>query len=196
MILELWRTRDRPTVFGREWAKAWVKRALRSFELLRQFCFHTRLRFRGAQIHPSDFFSDPSLIVGKLQYLEVGKESFIGRVEIALHEKVVIGKRVCINDGAKLLTASHDPYSPTWPTVAKPITIKDHAWIATGAIILPGVTVGQGAVVGAGSVVSRDIPDQGIVIGNPGRLLTKSRCSNLEYSPTASLALYTAWRRV
>ena len=59
--------------------------------------------------------------------------------------------------------------------------------------ILPGVRIGRGAVVGAGAVVSRDVPDHGIVVGNPARLLDRRRVEELNYSPVANLALFEAW---
>ena len=52
---------------------------------------------------------------------------------------------------------------------AAPITICDDAWLATGAIVLPGVTVGQGTVVAAGSVVTKDLPARHLCIGSPCR---------------------------
>jgi len=54
---------------------------------------------------------------------------------------------------------------------AQPVTIGDHVWIGTRALILPGVTIGDGAVVGAGSVVTKDVLPNGVVAGNPARLL-------------------------
>lgn len=48
--------------------------------------------------------------------------------------------------------------------------IKYGAGVGGGAVILPGVTVGRFAIVGAGAVVSRDVPDYGMVYGNPARL--------------------------
>ena len=50
--------------------------------------------------------------------------------------------------------------------------IKDGASIGTNATILP-VTVGENSVVGAGSVVTKDIPDNCIVAGNPARIIRK-----------------------
>lgn len=55
----------------------------------------------------------------------------------------------------------------------KKVIIKDGAWIASGAIILPGVTVGQGSIVAAGAVVSKDVADHTIVAGNPARAISK-----------------------
>ncbi len=54
-----------------------------------------------------------------------------------------------------------------------PITIEDCSWIATGAIILPGVTVGEGAVVAAGAVVTHDVPPWTVVAGNPAKEVKK-----------------------
>ena len=45
------------------------------------------------------------------------------------------------------------------------------AWIGTGAIILPNVTIGEQAVVGAGAVVTKDVPRRAIVAGVPARIL-------------------------
>lgn len=53
----------------------------------------------------------------------------------------------------------------------EPITINDDAWIGFNATILRGVTIGRGAIVGACSVVTADVPDFGIVIGNPARII-------------------------
>ena len=51
------------------------------------------------------------------------------------------------------------------------ILIDDTVEIAPGAVILPGVTIGENAVVGAGSVVTKDVPDNAVVAGNPARLI-------------------------
>jgi len=51
-----------------------------------------------------------------------------------------------------------------------PILIRRGASIGAGAVVLPGVTVGEFAMVGAGAVVTRDVPAQGLVYGNPARV--------------------------
>jgi acetyltransferase-like isoleucine patch superfamily enzyme len=50
------------------------------------------------------------------------------------------------------------------------ILVKEGASIGAGAIIVTGVTIGRFAMVGAGAVVTRDVPDHGLVYGNPARL--------------------------
>ena len=56
---------------------------------------------------------------------------------------------------------------------AKPITIKDGCWLASGVIVCGGVTIGKECVIGAGSVVTRDIPDGVFAAGNPCRVIRK-----------------------
>jgi len=51
--------------------------------------------------------------------------------------------------------------------------VKQGATIGSGATLLGGVTVGENAIVGAGSVVTRDVPPNTIVAGNPARILNK-----------------------
>ena len=84
-----------------------------------------------------------------------------------------------------------------WPGVEAPedhhagrgdVTIGHDAWLGSGAMILSGVRVGHGAVVGARAVVARDVPDYGIVVGNPARLV---RLRFPEATVTALLA--AAW---
>jgi maltose O-acetyltransferase len=52
-----------------------------------------------------------------------------------------------------------------------PVTIGDNVWISTGALILPGVTIGSNSVIGAGSVVTKDIPANSLAVGNPCKVI-------------------------
>nr|WP_263314561.1 DapH/DapD/GlmU-related protein [Mammaliicoccus sp. Marseille-Q6498] len=83
---------------------------------------------------------------------------------ITLEDHVLIGPR------ANLLSVNH----PTDPSnrrsiFVKPIVIKRNAWIGGAATILPGVTVGENAIVGANAVVTKDVPANTIVAGNPAK---------------------------
>lgn len=89
---------------------------------------------------------------------------------------IEIGKNVMIAANCALYSYNHgnDISTPihTQPITAKgPIVIEDDAWIGAGAIILSGVRIGTGAIVGAGAVVTRDVPNYGIVAGNPAKLI-------------------------
>ena len=56
---------------------------------------------------------------------------------------------------------------------AKPITIEDGCWLASGVTVCGGVTIGRESVIGAGSVVTRDIPSGVFAAGNPCRVIRK-----------------------
>lgn len=85
---------------------------------------------------------------------------------------IEIGAYVLLGPGVQLYTATH-PVDPAERREglesAKPITIGDDTWLGGGAIVLPGVMIGERAVVGAGSVVTRDVPADTKVAGNPAR---------------------------
>lgn len=57
------------------------------------------------------------------------------------------------------------------------VVIGTNAFIGANSIILPGVTIGKNSIVGAGSVVTKDIPDNVVVAGNPAKII----CTTLEY---------------
>jgi maltose O-acetyltransferase len=87
---------------------------------------------------------------------------------------VHIGHHVMIGPNVQIYTPAHDLQAEAriqgWE-VAKPIVIEDNVWIGGGAILLPGVTIGRNAVVGAGAVVTRNVPANTVVVGNPARVL-------------------------
>lgn len=88
--------------------------------------------------------------------------------------EVHIGHHVMIGPSVQIYTAAHDLRAEArnqgWE-VAKPVVIEDNVWIGGGAILLPGVTIGRNAVVGAGAVVSRSVPANTVVVGNPARVI-------------------------
>ena len=87
---------------------------------------------------------------------------------------VRFGNHVMVGPGVQIYTAAHhlqaEPRNQGWE-VAKAITIADNVWIGGSAILLPGVNIGQNAVVGAGAVVTRDVPANTVVAGNPARVI-------------------------
>ncbi len=88
--------------------------------------------------------------------------------------QVSIGNHVMIGPAVQIYTSAHELRAETRNQgleVAKPIVIEDNVWIGGGAILLPGVRVGQNSVVGAGAVVSRNVPTNTVVVGNPARVI-------------------------
>jgi acetyltransferase-like isoleucine patch superfamily enzyme len=84
-----------------------------------------------------------------------------------------IGDEVMIGPNVSLITSGH-PIEPSRRrafVTAKPIVIERNVWIAAGAIVIGGVTIGENSVVAAGSVVTRDVPPNSLVGGNPARVI-------------------------
>jgi acetyltransferase-like isoleucine patch superfamily enzyme len=86
---------------------------------------------------------------------------------LAIADDVMIGPNV------SLITSSHpiEPSRRRDGVIAKPIVIERNVWIAAGATIIGGVTVGENSVVAAGAVVTKDVAPNTLVGGNPARVI-------------------------
>jgi acetyltransferase-like isoleucine patch superfamily enzyme len=84
-----------------------------------------------------------------------------------------IADDVMIGPNVNIITAGHplEPSRRRGVTIGKPIVIDRNVWIAAGATIIGGVTVGENSVVAAGSVVTRTVPPNTLVGGNPARII-------------------------
>lgn len=78
-----------------------------------------------------------------------------------------IGNNVSLSPEVMILGASHDVNGAEFDEVAGVVTIEDHVWIGSRAVILTGITLGRGAVVAAGAVVTKSVPPMTIVAGVP-----------------------------
>jgi maltose O-acetyltransferase len=88
--------------------------------------------------------------------------------------EVRIGNHVMIGPNVQMYTSAHELQADARNQgleVAKPIVIEDNVWIGGGAILLPGIRVSRNAVVGAGAVVTRSVPADTVVAGNPARVI-------------------------
>ncbi len=85
----------------------------------------------------------------------------LGRIEIS--------EGATVAQEAYLCSGTHDFADPALQLIVKKITIEAHAFIGARTMIMPGVKVGKNAVVGAMSVVTKDVPPDQVVAGNPAR---------------------------
>lgn len=106
------------------------------------------------------------------RHLKMGVDSIIGRdCLVDARGGITIGDRVNVTSNSVFMTAKHEVDEPGAPATFEPIVVEDQAWIALGATILGGVTVGEGAVVAAGSVVTSDVDARVIVAGIPATIV-------------------------
>ena len=88
--------------------------------------------------------------------------------------EVIIGDMTQIGTGVQIITADH-PRDPAQRRqmleFGRPVHIGANVWIGTGAIVLPGISIGDDAIIGAGSVVTRDVPRGVTALGNPARII-------------------------
>lgn len=121
------------------------------------------------------FYVNPPLYVDYGRHVEIG-ENFYANMDCVFLDvnKIIFGDNVMIGPRAGFYTAGH----PTDPTVrikdlefGLPIKVEDNVWIGANATILPGVTIGKNSIVGAGAVVTKDVPENTIVGGNPAKVI-------------------------
>jgi len=108
--------------------------------------------------------------------------------QVLIENDVVIGNNVTVKSGVQLwdgvriedgvfigpnTTFTNDlfPRSKAYPKKFLQTIIKAGVSIGANATILPGVTVAEGAMIGAGAVVTRSVPPNSIVVGNPARIV-------------------------
>lgn len=123
---------------------------------------------------------------------------------VFIENDVVIGNRVTIKsgvqlwDGARLeddtfigpnATFTNDPFprSKIYPKEFAKTFIREGASIGANATLLPGITVGKNAMVGAGAVVTRDVPPNAIVVGNPARIIDYVNSNHTQPTPESQL---------
>jgi acetyltransferase-like isoleucine patch superfamily enzyme len=118
-------------------------------------------------------------------FVEIQKNSFIGKnVKVSSHtficegvhieDNVFVGHNVSFINDKYPRSANADGTLQTeadWQVVKT--IVKKGASIGTSSTILCGVTIGENAIIGAGSVVTKDVPANTVVAGNPARVLRK-----------------------
>jgi acetyltransferase-like isoleucine patch superfamily enzyme len=110
--------------------------------------------------------------------LSIGDNSFLGHLcDLRIAQSITIGQHCLIAGGVTIADFDGHPLDPalrrrgvtSLPADIHPVIIGDDVWIGRGAMVLKGVRIGDRAIVGAQAVVSRDVPADCVVAGNPAR---------------------------
>jgi maltose O-acetyltransferase len=117
--------------------------------------------------------------------IEVGKNFFANyNCTILDVGKVTIGDNVMFAPNVSIYTAGH-PIHPDSRNLGYEygigITIGDNVWVGGSVVINPGVHVGNNVIIGSGSVVTKDIPDNVIVAGNPCKVIREIKEEDRKY---------------
>ncbi|PJG83633.1 sugar O-acetyltransferase [Caviibacterium pharyngocola] len=117
-------------------------------------------------------------------YIEVG-ERFFANYNCTILDSggVKIGDDVLFGPNVSLYTVNHPldvELRNTGVEYGKPILIGNNVWIGGSSVILGGVTIGDNVVIAAGAVVTKNIPANSLVVGNPARVLREITAKDRE----------------
>jgi maltose O-acetyltransferase len=109
--------------------------------------------------------------------LFIGARNYFGKnLKVVCLAKIEIGDDCIIGDSVHFYDHDHN-YRDLKQLIrqqgytTKPIKVGNNVWIGAKATILKGVTINDGTVIGAGSIVTKDVPANAIVAGNPARIV-------------------------
>jgi acetyltransferase-like isoleucine patch superfamily enzyme len=162
------------------WYKAILRLLGRRFRAGSKFRVFGRLSVRGPgevvfgdnvaiwhRVNPWTYSADARLIVGD--------NVMMAGTRFACASEIRVGSDSIIADASIYDTDFHstraDRRSPNAPIRIAPVRIGYNVWVAAGAILLPGTSIGDNSVVGAGSVCMRDFPANKIILGNPAKVV-------------------------
>ena len=135
-------------------------------------------------------YSGCSFSVGVKGRCTVGDYTLLNGALIMAEERIEIGSYCLISWNVGIADSDFHPLDPAArrqdalalapylknrpprPEIrTAPVLIRDNVWIGMGAVILKGVTIGENSVVAAGAIVTRDVPPNTVVAGNPARVV-------------------------
>ena len=140
----------------------------------------------------SSCYSGCSFSIGKNGKCTVGDYTLLNGALVMAEELIEIGNYCIISWNVGIADSDFHPIDPVLrhqdamalspfaenrpprpPIRTAPVRIKDNVWIGMGAVILKGVTIGENSVVAAGAIVTKNVPPNTIVAGNPAKIVKR-----------------------
>ncbi len=120
--------------------------------------------------------SGAMVFVGKGKTLKIGRSTFTSNIKILAHDDITIGDNCIFGWECQIFSGDGHPIYQGENIVNKdvPVVIEDNVWVGSRALILKGVRVGKGSIVAAGAVVTKDVPQNCIVAGNPAKIVKEN----------------------
>lgn len=122
-------------------------------------------------IHPSAVVS-PHATIGEGSVVMQGAVVQAGS-EIGNH--CIVNTNSSVDHDCKLSNYVH---VASGATLCGGVEVDECTWIGAGAVVIQGIKIGKNSMIGAGAVIIRDVPDNVVVIGNPGRIIKKYYSEN------------------
>lgn len=122
-----------------------------------------------------EIYIEPTLRCDYGSNIHVGENFFANFDSVFLDVcEIRIGDNCMLAPGVHIYTATH-PLDPvernSGVEYGKPVTIGNNVWIGGRAVINPGVTIGNNVVIASGAIVTKDVPDNVVVGGNPAKII-------------------------
>lgn len=145
---------------------------LEHIEIGNNFSVSSRFRIEAYSKHLNNCYT-PELIIG--DNVNISYDCHIGCVnKIVIGNNVLIASKVFITDhfhGEATVDSLIFPPNSREVISKGPVVIENNVWIGEGVCILPNVRIGENSIIGANSVVTKDVPKNCAVGGNPARII-------------------------
>ena len=120
--------------------------------------------------------SGAMIFVGRGKTLKIGRSTFTSNIKILAHDDITIGDNCIFGFVCQIFSGDGHPIYQEESIINKdvPVVIEDNVWVGSRALILKGVRVGKGSIVAAGAVVTKNVPPNCIVAGNPAKVVKEN----------------------